>query len=304
MSKVPHSFLNIFWYVHLRYLFRWYQTLGSNAVRFCFLIQTVTKPFTDDLSFQPKTHPRRNVKILVRVCDTELGLPPFASKLLMFFGIISRLEAFQHSMWTPNKCRMPRIFLCVFFCWVLSKTQNPGLDFPRPNDFVFFAFDVFFRGRTLRRNSKVRSPLEMNDKKKVVSMMGFLPGFFSQLSNGSWFFFGGWSNVWFQQIVHKCSWCGKIWWVGRRFSVGWLLQHLDTFVMEKRTQQGILYNMNMKEKLATLLHVRLWFILQYGCDLKIRTWRRLLLCFDRAWYRRSGELKHWWTRTNDHGSHI
>lgn len=96
MSKVPHSFLNI-----------------SNAVRLCFLIQTITKPFTDDLSFQPKTHPRRNVKVPVRVRDTELGLPPFGSNLLMFFGIISRLEAFQHHLDTKQ---IPHIFVvCVFF---------------------------------------------------------------------------------------------------------------------------------------------------------------------------------------------
>lgn len=120
ISKVPHSFLNIFWYVALRYLFRWYQTLGSNAVRFCFLIQTVTKPFTDDLSFQPKTHPRRNVKVSVRVSDTELGLPPFGSNLLMFFGIISRLEVFN-IIWTP---KIPHIFVVCFFFESLAKRKT------------------------------------------------------------------------------------------------------------------------------------------------------------------------------------
>lgn len=164
------------------------------------------------------------------------------------------------------------------------------MDFPRSGRFSFIRLGFFlFRGRTSRRNSKVRSPLGMTNgakNKKVVSNDGVFTRIFSQLSNGSFFFFLGWSNVWFQQIVTHVH-GAEIWWVGRRFSVGWLLQHLDTFVMEKRTQQGMLWKSWLKLYLCD-------FLLQYGADVS-RTWRILLLCFDRAWYRRSGELKHWWT---------
>lgn len=179
MSKVPHSFLNI-----------------SNAVRLCFLIQTITKPFTDDLSFQPKTHPRRNVKVPVRVRDTELRLPPIGSNLLMFFGIISRLEAFQHHLDTKQ---IPHIFVVCFFFESLAKRKThhaslTNLRYLRLGFFKIRAVFVvrlwcFFSEEEHRAGIPKCYRLSGWHKKKGGFKDGVLPGFFHQISNGSFFFF-------------------------------------------------------------------------------------------------------------------
>ena len=84
---------------------------------FGFLIQTLTKPFTDELSFQPKTHPKEEEYQSSCLC-TELRLLPFGSKLLMFFDIISRLEAF------PTPFGHQKFHTKLFFPKVVTKTHH------------------------------------------------------------------------------------------------------------------------------------------------------------------------------------
>ena len=182
---------------------------------------------------------------------TELWLPPFGSKLLMFFAIISRWEAFQHRSDT-NKFHT-FFFVCVFF----SPYQNPScfinhlrylrLWFSKATRFLVIRHGfVFVRGRTSRRNSKVLSPLGMTQKG------GFNECFTLILPRFPMEAFFWWSNVWLQQIV-LYSLCGNMMSGTKIFS--WAVPPPSRHRWRRKGPKKLFYRIWRKSWLL----IRLWF---------------------------------------------